>query len=185
MNEKDTVRTSKFLSLVLRHKPELIGLELDPNGWASVPELVHKCTLSGNTMTFEMLEHVVETNPKKRFAFNDDQTLIRASQGHSVAIDLGLLPRTPPEILYHGTAYSSLDAILENGLKKQSRQHVHLSADKETAVKVGSRHGKPVVLEVAALGMSREGFEFFLSENEVWLVDAVPREFLNIRPTPL
>lgn len=179
MNEKDNVRTSKFLSLVLRHKPDLIGLSLDGNGWVEVSELILKCNESGHQIDFDTLKYIVDTNPKKRFAFSEDQTRIRASQGHSVAIDLDLVPRTPPEILYHGTAVTNLVAIRELGLQKRLRHHVHLSADKDTALQVGTRHGKPVVLEVLALKMHEKGFAFFQSANGVWLIDEVPTRFIR------
>ncbi len=179
MNEKQTVHISKFLSLVLRHKPETIGIALDENGWASTKELIEKMSASGTELNFETLAHVVETNPKKRFAFNEDRSRIRASQGHSLEIELGYAPKTPPEILYHGTAVDNLDSIRENGLQKQSRHHVHLSADKETAQKVGMRHGKPVVLEVLSGEMQRSGVVFYRSENGVWLTDFVGVGFIR------
>ncbi len=166
---------SKFLSLVLRHKPETIGLVLDENGWADVKELVSKM---GN-LTIETLEKIVETNDKKRFAFNEDKTKIRASQGHSLKINLDLKPVEPPEVLYHGTADKFVEVIKSTGIKKQSRSHVHLSSNFDTAVNVGQRHGKPVVLEVKAKKMHQDGYKFYLSENNVWLTDFVPSEYIK------
>ncbi|WP_345954001.1 RNA 2'-phosphotransferase [Mucilaginibacter sp. PAMB04168] len=180
ISEKEITSISKFLSLVLRHQPELIGMELDLQGWVSVDELLKKANVHGKLITMEMLNHVVETNSKKRFAFSDDKQKIRASQGHSVEVELGYEPHVPPAVLYHGTGAQSVDSILHLGLQKRSRQHVHLSADPETAVKVGSRHGKPVVLKVLADQMQQKGFVFYLSANGVWLTDNVPPEFLQL-----
>lgn len=178
---KTTIKQSKFLSLILRHQPETIGLELDEAGWASVPELLEKLTAHNRHMTMAELEQVVITNDKQRFSFNEDKTRIRANQGHSLkTLDLGLQPVEPPESLYHGTAERFLSSILQTGLEKRSRQHVHLSADKETAHKVGIRHGKPVILKVAAGQMQRDGLTFYHSANGVWLTDHVPTTYLEI-----
>ncbi len=166
---------SKFLSLVLRHKPETIGLVLDENGWANVKDLVSKM----DNLTMVTLEKIVETNDKKRFAFNEDKTKIRASQGHSLNINLELKPVEPPEVLYHGTADRFVEIIKSTGIKKQSRSHVHLSSNFYTAVSVGQRHGKPVVLEVNAKKMQEDGYKFYLSENNVWLTDIVPIGYIN------
>lgn len=179
MNEQQIKSTSKFLSLILRHKPEVIGLELDEQGWADVPELLKKAAQQNRHISRELLETVVSTNDKKRFAFNEDGTRIRASQGHSVTVDLNLQQQEPPEYLYHGTVSKFISAIGEEGLQKMSRQHVHLSGDKETAVKVGSRRGSPVILVVRAGQMQRDGFTFYLSENGVWLTDHVPATYIN------
>ena len=181
MNEKDVTRMSKFISLVLRHKPEIIGIQLDENGWVDVTELIEKSNTNatGIHLDFETLKHIVDTNSKKRFAFNDTFDKIRANQGHSVTIELGYSAQVPPSILYHGTSVKSLDSILQNGLEKRNRHHVHLSKDIETAISVGSRHGKPVVLEVLATEMHNANFEFFISENGVWLTDNVPARFLK------
>lgn len=167
MTEKEKIRISKFLSLVLRHQPETIGVRLDENGWTDMDMLIDRCSAKGHDLTFPMLLEIVETNPKKRFAFNEDLSKIRASQGHSVAVDLGYVPSRPPEVLYHGTGEKNLVSILENGIEKRNRHHVHLSASKETALAVGSRHGKPVVLEVLSGKMYADGISFFLSENNV------------------
>jgi len=170
---------SKFMSLVLRHKPEDIGLQLDEHGWAKVDELISKMNTRGIPINFEIINEVVETNDKKRFAFNEDKTLIRASQGHSIEVELNLPEKVPPDTLYHGTATKYLDSILKSGLQKQNRRHVHLSATIETAKAVGSRHGKPVVLVINAKQMLVTGFKFYLSENKVWLTDVVPVEYIT------
>jgi putative RNA 2'-phosphotransferase len=179
MNEKDIKNISKFLSLVLRHAPETIHLQLDKNGWANVDELIEKWNQSGKKLDFELLEEVVETNDKKRFAFNEDLTRIRANQGHSIDVELNLNELQPTDFLYHGTVEKFIDAIQREGLQKMSRQHVHLSKDKETAVKVGSRRGKPIILKVDAPKMFENGFKFYLSENKVWLTDFVPAEYIE------
>lgn len=183
MNEKTAKSVSKFLSLVLRHSPETIGLKLDENGWADVEELIEKCNKqeSQNQMTAELLDYVVENNDKKRFAFNDDKTKIRASQGHSISVELNLNEAEPSEFLYHGTVEKFLDNIKKEGLQKMSRQHVHLSKDEETAIKVGSRRGSPQILIVRSGEMFRDGFKFYLSENDVWLTDEVPAKYIEFK----
>ncbi|WP_419869322.1 RNA 2'-phosphotransferase [Chryseobacterium sp. CT-SW4] len=179
MNEKETKRISKFLSLILRHEPETINLSLDKNGWAEVKELLEKSAKKKMNITFEELEEVVATNNKKRFAFNEDKTRIRASQGHSIEIDLALVPQQPPEFLYHGTAEKNISSILEKGIEKRNRQHVHLSSDKETAMKVGMRHGKPVILTIRTGKMFEDGISFFFSDNKVWLTDYVDAKYIS------
>ncbi len=176
----DLVRISKFLSLVLRHQPEAIGLELNEQGWADIGELIRLANNHRQPLTRELLERVVFENDKKRFALSDDGRQIRASQGHSIDVDLHLPPLEPPEILYHGTASRFLDSIRTTGLNSASRQHVHLSSDPATATKVGQRHGKPVVLIVRAGAMFAAGQQFFRSANGVWLTERVPIEFLEI-----
>ncbi len=176
MNE---VSKSKFLSLVLRHKPEEIGLVLDQNGWASIDELIDLSNASGTKLSRPQIESIVANSDKQRFAISPDGMKIRANQGHSVDIALGLAPQTPPEHLYHGTATRFLDSIRASGLHSASRQHVHLSSDLATAEKVGSRHGKPVVLTVESGQMARDGHLFYVSENGVWLTDAVPACYLG------
>lgn len=173
---ENLIKYSKKLSKILRHNPDLIGLELDKNGWARVDELLEK--FGTPPLSMEILKQVVATNDKKRFSFNDDLTMIRANQGHSVDIDLALEYQTPPDILFHGTAFKSLQSIRNQGLIKGSRQHVHLSSDEMTARKVGSRHGSPVVLKVKTGEMCEAGFTFFKSENGVWLTEHVPARFL-------
>ena len=175
-----TKRLSKFMSLVLRHKPETIGLDLDAQGWASVEDLIAKMNQHGKRINRRLLEQVVATNDKKRFALDPSGTRIRANQGHSIKIELGYIPEAPPEILYHGTARRFIESIFKTGLEKRKRHHVHLSADIPTALNVGGRHGKPVILEVLAGAMAEQGYEFFRSENAVWLTDHVPTQFLRI-----
>jgi len=180
MNEKRKTKISKFLSLVLRHKPEEIGLSLDANGWVEVTDLLEKSVAKGSGFTFEELAETVATNDKKRFAFDEAKTKIRASQGHSVEVEIGFEEKTPPAVLYHGTAERNVASILENGLRKMARHHVHLSAEPETARAVGTRYGKPVILEIDTGKMLAEGFKFYVSANGVWLTDAVPPEFLKV-----
>lgn len=179
MNEQQKKKISKFLSLILRHQPEIINLTLDKNGWANVDELKEKCSKNNMDFTLEELDEVVETNDKKRFIFNEDKTKIRANQGHSIDIDLALKPQQPPEFLYHGTAQNNVDSILEKGIEKRSRQHVHLSLDKETATKVGMRHGKPVILTIRTGKMYEDGVLFYLSENKVWLTDFIEAKYIS------
>ncbi|MBX9623145.1 MAG: RNA 2'-phosphotransferase [Gemmataceae bacterium] len=180
----DLVRVSKFLSLVLRHKPHEIGLALDPNGWADVDELIRLANVAGRRLDRPLLERVVAENDKKRFAFSDDGRRIRASQGHSVEVELDLPPVAPPDLLYHGTATRFLPSIRATGLRPGSRQHVHLSADETTAATVGRRHGEPVVLVVRAGEMAAAGFPFYRSVNGVWLTERVPAEFLTFPGSP-
>jgi len=171
-------KISKFLSLVLRHESERIGIALDPAGWVSVDDLLAACRAHGNAISLEQLQEVVADNDKKRFSFSEDGGLIRANQGHSVEVELGYQPATPPETLFHGTAERFLASIKEQGLLKGQRHHVHLSADIETATKVGQRHGKPIVLHVDSGKMQQDGFIFYLSTNGVWLTEHVPVSYL-------
>jgi putative RNA 2'-phosphotransferase len=171
---------SKFLSLVLRHKPELIGINMDANGWADAEELIKKINQHKEiNITRELLEEVVFTNEKQRFTFNEDGTKIRANQGHTISVDLELAPQTPPEILFHGTVEQFIESIKKEGLQKRQRQYVHLSIDLDTATKVGSRRGQPIILKVRAKDMSEAGYMFFLSKNNVWLCDEVPTQFIE------
>jgi putative RNA 2'-phosphotransferase len=181
MIPKNQITTlSKFISLVLRHNPGAIGLLLDENGWADTSALIDKMNGAGKQITPALLDRIVSTNAKKRFAFNEDKTQIRANQGHSINIDLQLTPVEPPSILYHGTAERFLASILQTGLEKRNRQWVHLSRDVPTALEVGRRHGKPVVLIVDASTMYKEGLLFYLSANGVWLTESVPPKYLKI-----
>lgn len=180
MNEKQQKEISKFLSLILRHSPETIQITLDENGWADTEELITKCSKRGKSFTFEDLKEIVSTNDKQRFAFNEDQSKIRANQGHSIEVDLALNMAEPPEFLFHGTVSKFLDAIRNEGLQKMSRQHVHLSKDKATAEKVGSRRGIPVILTIRSGQMHRDGIVFYLSENGVWLTDEVPMKYIDL-----
>ena len=175
----DYIKTSKYLALVLRHKPEKIGLTLDEHGWADVDELIEKTVRSGRELDRESLEYIVRTNDKKRYAFNEDHTKIRASQGHTIPVDVELEETVPPDVLYHGTAESSLPSIMDKGLLKMKRLYVHLSKDVSTAIKVGQRHGKPVVLLIDSARMYKDGYKFYLSANSVWLTEHVPAEYLQ------
>jgi putative RNA 2'-phosphotransferase len=177
--EKQLKHISKLLSLVLRHQPEAIGISLNENGWADVPELIKKINATGNTIDFALLQTVVDTNDKKRFIFNEDKTMIRANQGHSIEVELDLKEVAPPDFLYHGTVLKFLEAIKKDGLKKMSRQHVHLSKEAQTATIVASRRGAPVILTVNAMVMHTEGFKFYLSENGVWLTNEVPAKYIE------
>lgn len=173
------LKLSKFLSLVLRHEPERIGVTLDSAGWVEVEQLLAACGAQQIPLTRERLEHLVATSEKKRFAFDETKARIRASQGHSVEVELGYEPQIPPEILYHGTVEKFLPSIQAQGLLKGERHHVHLSADEPTALKVGERRGRPVLLTIKAGAMHRAGHIFYRSANGVWLVDAVPVAFLK------
>ena len=178
--EKQLKHISKFISLVLRHRPEVIGLQLDENGWANVNELIQKINENGTVVDFDTINTVVEINDKKRFAFNENKTMIRANQGHSIEVQLNLNAVIPPDILYHGTAEKNIESILKEGLKKQERQHVHLSLQIDMAKAVGSRHGRPAVLHINSKAMTAAGFVFYLSDNGVWLVDYVPVEYITV-----
>jgi putative RNA 2'-phosphotransferase len=176
---KQLVEISKFLSFVLRHKPKAIGITLDAEGWVAVDELLAAGARHGQSITWQQVEEVVATNDKKRFSFSPDGQLIRANQGHSVEVDLGLAPVEPPDLLYHGTVERVLDSIRKEGLLRGNRHHVHLSADRETATRVGQRRGRPVVLVVEAGRMFRDGYSFYQSENGVWLAKTVPPKYLR------
>jgi putative RNA 2'-phosphotransferase len=179
MTEKEIIRASKFLSLILRHEPERVGLKLGDAGWVEVDELLRTVNSYGVALTLDQLKHIVATSDKKRFAFSDDAQRIRASQGHSVEVDLKYPPQTPPELLYHGTAVRFLDSIRQHGLQKMERHDVHLSAETKVTVQVGGRHGKPALLTIRAGDMHRAGFVFRCSANGVWLVDHVPPQFIQ------
>ncbi len=180
-----TVEISKFLSYVLRHKPEAIGIALDAEGWVDVDELLTAAAQHGKRISRELLKQIVATNDKQRFAFSPDGRSIRANQGHSVAVDLALAPCDPPELLYHGTVERFLDSIRRQGLLRGGRHHVHLSADRETAAKVGARRGRPVIFVVQSAAMHRAGHQFFRSSNGVWLTETVPPEFLIFSRTAI
>jgi len=181
--DKKLVSTSKFLSLVLRHRPETIGMQLDPEGWLEINTLITNANARGKSITLAELHEVVATNDKRRFALSDDGLRIRASQGHSVvSVDLNLKPLQPPELLYHGTVRQFIDSIRRQGLLKRSRNHVHLSADQSTAMKVGTRRGKPLILTIHARKMHDAGHQFFLSANGVWLTKSVPVESIEFPP---
>ncbi|MBL1210565.1 RNA 2'-phosphotransferase [Geminocystis sp. GBBB08] len=174
------IKISKFLSKYLRHTPFEIGLNIDNQGWVNIDELLFICEKNDFPITKLELIEVVKSNEKKRFSFDETGTKIRANQGHSIKIDLNLIPKTPPLILYHGTTRQFVNSILDQGLLKMSRHHVHLSTDLETAKKVGQRKGEPIILIINSQLMQKNGFIFYCSDNEVWLVDFVPREYLTI-----
>lgn len=175
---KSDVQLSKFLSLVLRHKAEEIGIQLDAAGWVPVSELLEALTRHGRGTSRERLHEIVRSSDKQRFALSEDGTRIRANQGHSIEVELGHAPAVPPETLYHGTAEKSIESIRREGLHKRARHHVHLSPTREIAAAVGSRHGKLVLLEVRSGAMHRDGHAFFRTPNNVWLTDHVPPEYL-------
>ena len=175
MGDKET---SKFISLILRHKPEAIGIQLDEHGWANVDELIEGI---GKTRSFDIqdLERIVAEDGKQRYSFNEDKTLIRANQGHSIPVDVELEEKEPPAVLWHGTGEKFSASIDKEGLIPKSRLYVHLSADPETAKKVGQRHGKPVVYTIDAAKMFEDGYKFYLSVNGVWLTKRVPAEYMG------
>lgn len=179
MNDKEIIRTSKFLSLILRHEPERVGLRLDDAGWTGVDDLLRAVNQHGMPLTVEELKHIVATSDKKRFAFSDDGQRVRANQGHSIEVDLQYAPQTPPEVLYHGTAMRFLESIRCDGLQRMERHDVHLSAETKLTLQVGGRHGKPVLLAIRAGEMHRAGHEFRVSANGVWLVKHVPPQFIE------
>ncbi|MFJ9679846.1 RNA 2'-phosphotransferase [Streptomyces sp. NPDC101194] len=179
MDERRTVKVSKYLSKHLRHQPERIGITLDANGWVAIDELLRAMARNNFPISRTELDHVVAVNDKRRFAVEDGR--IRASQGHTVPVDLALPAAEPPAYLYHGTVGHALDAIRSEGLRPMNRTHVHLSPDRETATRVGARRGRPVVLSVDAGAMHRAGHTFYVSANGVWLTDAVPPAFLRLR----
>lgn len=172
-------KLSVFISLVLRHQPDAAGIRLDEHGWANVDELIEGICNTGRTIDMGILEEIVRTDNKQRYSFNEDKTLIRANQGHSIPVDVELEEKQPPQYLYHGTAERFLDSIMIEGLRPMSRLYVHLSKDKETAVKVGKRHGKPVVLKIKAEEMWKDGIKFYLSQNGVWLTKYVDKKYIE------
>ena len=174
------VKLGKFLSLVLRHNPDAAGISLDEHGWADVQELLAGVRRSGRQINMETLERIVRENNKQRYSFNTDHTKIRANQGHSLQVDVELTAVQPPRYLYHGTAARFLPAIQQEGIKKMSRQYVHLSGDFQTALVVGRRHGSPVVITINAEAMAHDGVAFYLSENGVWLCEYVSPEYFCV-----
>jgi putative RNA 2'-phosphotransferase len=176
---KREVEISKFLSLVLRHEPGKIGITLDENGWTDCEQLIQAAGRRGKTFSYETLVEIVRDSDKQRFALSEDGKRIRANQGHSVKVDLALEPQAPPEFLYHGTVPKFIESIRRTGLHKGERHHVHLSPNLLTATKVGERRGEAVILTIRAAEMSAAGHPFYVSENGVWLTDAVPPEFID------
>lgn len=173
------INKSKFLSLVLRHAPERIGIMLDANGWVPISNLLQKLEAAGQSLNRDELQSLVDTNNKKRFTISDDGLRIRAAQGHSIKVDLAVSASIPPKILFHGTASKNLDSIFLKGLLAGNRQQVHLSIDQDTAIRVGQRHGIPTVLIVDTVQMQRDGHQFFQADNGVWLTDHVPANYLS------
>lgn len=169
---------SKYIALILRHKPEVIGITLDEHGWANVDELV-KGINREYAFTMDDLEKIVSTDSKQRYSFNENKSLIRANQGHSIPVDVELEEKVPPEILWHVTGVKYVDSIDQKGLIPKSRLYVHLSSDIDTATKVGSRHGKPIVYVVDTKSMYNDGYKFYLSVNNVWLTKSVPVKYLS------
>jgi putative RNA 2'-phosphotransferase len=180
MDSQQLKTISKRLSLILRHRPDSVGLELGEGGWVRVDDLLAAIANSGTEVSHPVLRRVVAENDKQRFEFSDDGLRIRARQGHSAEVDLGFQPATPPDVLYHGTATKNLDAILANGLNKGRRHHVHMSTDQQTMIAVATRHGKPVLLSIDATRMHADGYEFYVTGNHVWLTDHVPPSYLTV-----
>ena len=171
-------QTSRYISLILRHKPETVGITLDEHGWANVDELIAGVNKT-HPLTMELLKEIVRSDEKQRYSFNEDETLIRANQGHSIPVDVELPELEPPEFLYHGTGQKYVESIDRQGLISKSRLYVHLSIDKETAVKVGRRHGVPVIYTIQAATRFRDGYLFYRSVNGVWLTKKVPVNYLE------
>lgn len=180
--ERRLERISKFISMILRHKPEVIGITLDEHGWADVDELIKGINETGEEIEFskDTLETIVKTDKKQRYSFSQDKTLIRANQGHSIPVDVELEKKEPPKVLYHGTGVKSVKAIQEQGLLPMERLYVHLSIDVKTATNVGKRHGTPVIFQVNAEQMQKDGYDFFQSVNGVWLTKEVPAKYLEL-----
>jgi putative RNA 2'-phosphotransferase len=179
VNRRQRTKLSKQMSYVLRHRPDSVGLELDAGGWVEVEKLLVALGRGGKDVTLAQVQEVVRTGEKQRFSFSDDGLRIRANQGHSVDVELGLEPVEPPELLYHGTVARFLESIRREGIRKGSRHHVHLSPDIETARKVGGRRGRPVILIIEAGRMHAAGLQFFVSANGVWLTEHVPPEYVR------
>ncbi len=173
----EDVRLGRFLSLVLRHNPQAAGITLDQHGWADVEALIQGVRKTGRSIDRVTLERIVRENDKQRYIFNDTHTKIRANQGHSIQVDIELREAEPPQVLYHGTSTRAYPSILQEGIRKMSRQYVHLSADFQTAMSVGKRHGVPIVITIDAAAMRKDKISFFLSENGVWLCGHVPPDY--------
>ena len=178
---KDLEKISRFLSYILRHKPEAIGITLDSNGWVGIDVLIRQAKKHGMQISQDLITEVVRTNDKKRFTLSEDNLKIRAAQGHSTnQVNIAYIEKIPPEHLYHGTATHFLDSIFQQGLIAGERHYVHISIDEKTAIAVGKRHGKPIVLRIKALAMFQQGFKFYLADNGVWLTNNVPSQFLEV-----
>lgn len=177
--QQNDIELGKFISLILRHKPEVVGITLDENGWADTQELLSGINASGRYIDLPILERIVRENNKKRYSFNEDKTKIRANQGHSILVDVEMKEMLPPDELYHGTAERFLESIRKKGILKMNRQYVHLSADIETARTVGRRHGKPIVLVIDTRKMVEDGYPFWLSDNGVWQSEEIKWEYVK------
>ena len=178
--EKQIRHTSQFISMILRHKPKAANITLDEHGWADVQELIDGTNrYSKHTLDLNLLEEIVRTDEKQRYSFNEDHTLIRANQGHSILVDVELEEKTPPDILWHGTGEQYIISIDRQGLLPKSRLYVHLSSDRETAENIGKRHGNPVIYQVDCRKMVEDGYRFFVSANHVWLTKEVPAQYLK------
>lgn len=171
---------SKRLSYVLRHRPDSIGVQLDDAGWVEIEQLLDGLALHGLAISLDELTEVVDTNPKQRFEFSSDRSLLRARQGHSIEVDLGYEPVVPPDVLFHGTPSASVESILASGLEKRRRHHVHMSTDRDLMLEVARRRGQPVLIQINALKMHRLGHQFFVTENDVWLTEFVPPQFVRV-----
>jgi len=179
MSSKDLTHVSKFLSYVLRHHPESIGLDISDSGWVETEKLIQKANQTDIDLNFPRLTNIVRNSSKKRFAFNHDKSKIRANYGHSIDVDLDLVSQSPPEKLFHGTADRFLDSIKKQGLTPQNRNFVHLSINKTAAQKIGQRHGDPVILEINSYHMDRKGWRFYTSGKDIWLVKKVQPKFIE------
>lgn len=179
LTNNEFTELSKFISLILRHKPEVIDVKMDNHGWVNTSELINGISNQGYTINHAILKEIVETDSKNRYSFSKFEDKIRANQGHSVPVDLEFIPTTPPDILYHGTTTRFIDKIYEDGLKPMKRLYVHLSIDKKTAIEVGKRHGEPIVLEIDSKKMNEDGIEFYLSENGIWLTNFVDPKYFK------
>lgn len=182
MSKNDDINLGRFISLILRHKPETIGIKLDSEGWADTDELINGINASGRHIDMEILERIVRENNKKRYSFSPDKKRIRANQGHSIPVDVGMTEKQPPDVLYHGTSESFLESIKAEGIKHMSRLYVHLSADTDTAYTVGKRHaknGRVAILVIDTKRMYEDGYKFMISENGVWQSSDIPWEYVS------
>ena len=180
MKDKQKNDLSKFISLILRHKPDVIGISIDEYGWANVEDLINGIKKYGKEIDMDVLEDIVSTDNKQRYSFSADKQFIRANQGHSIKVNVELKEMQPPDFLYHGTSSKSMESIMNEGLKPMSRLYVHLSNDYNTAINVGKRHGEPVVLKIHARRMYEDGNKFYISENRVWLTEYVGKKYMMI-----
>lgn len=181
MKKEDDISLGKFISLILRHRPEKIGITIEKQGaWANVSELIGGMNKVGKNIDINTLERIVKENNKQRYSFNEDHTKIRANQGHSIEVYIDFQEKVPPKTLYHGTAERFLESIKKTGINKMDRLYVHLSKDEETAIAVGKRHGKPIVLKINTEEMIKDGYKFYLSENNVWLCEDIPWKYVSL-----